>query len=217
MRKWMRGCLILTMAVVLAGCGEGEEKRNVQSTSNVKDILNGQMSENAEKLKKENGQAAQEKTQTSEVNANATTSAEQTEVASKEPSKTSGQEVTQGTADVDLTTLSSTLVYSEVYNMMVSPDEYVGKTIKMQGSFQYFRDEMTGNEYFSCLIKDATACCAQGIEFVLAGDYVYPNDYPEINSEITVYGIFDTYMEGEYMYCTLRNAQLLTSGKQTQG
>ena len=91
MRKWMRGCLILTMAVVLTACGEGEEKRNVQSTSNVKDILNGQMAENAEKLKKENDQTAQEKTLTSEADANAATSTEQTEVTSKEPSKTSGQ------------------------------------------------------------------------------------------------------------------------------
>ena len=28
--------------------------------------------------------------------------------------------------DVDLTVLSSTMVYSEVYNMMVSPDNYKG-------------------------------------------------------------------------------------------
>ena len=29
--------------------------------------------------------------------------------------------------DVDLTLLSSTMVYSEVYNMMVDPDSYIGK------------------------------------------------------------------------------------------
>ena len=35
------------------------------------------------------------------------------------------------------------------------------------------------------------------------------NDYPEMNSEITVAGVFDTYMEGEYMYCTLKNARFV--------
>ena len=32
--------------------------------------------------------------------------------------------------DVDLTKISSTMVYSEVYNMMVSPDNYTEKPLK---------------------------------------------------------------------------------------
>ena len=46
--------------------------------------------------------------------------------------------------------------------------------------------------------RDATACCAQGIEFVLTEDYVYPDDYPEVDEEICVVGVFDTYQEGDY-------------------
>ncbi len=111
-----------------------------------------------------------------------------------------------GDIDVDLTVLSSTLVYAEVYNMMVSPDDYEGKTVKMSGQFSYLCDESTGKEYFACIIQDATACCAQGIEFELAGDYVYPDDYPEIGEEVCVTGVFETYMEGNYIYCTLKNA-----------
>ena len=56
--------------------------------------------------------------------------------------------------NVDLTVLSSTMVYSEVYNMVV-----------------------------------------------------YPEDYPEPGTEICVVGVFDTYSEGDYLYCTLRNAR----------
>ena len=110
--------------------------------------------------------------------------------------------------DVDLTILSSTMVYSEVYNMISYPEEYLGKTVRMKGPFAYFHDEATDNYYFACIIQDATACCAQGIEFVLTEDYVYPDDYPEVDEEICVVGVFDTYMEGEYRYCTLRNARL---------
>ena len=48
----------------------------------------------------------------------------------------------------------------------------------------------------------------QGIEFVLAGSHTFPNDYPEIGTNICVVGEFDTYEEDGYMYCTLRNAIL---------
>ena len=97
--------------------------------------------------------------------------------------------------DVDLTTLSSTMVYSEVYNMMYEPDRYVGKRIKMDGQFAVYEDPNTGAVYTACIIMDATACCSQGLEFVLAGKKTYPNDYPEFGSEITVTGTFQLYDE----------------------
>lgn len=110
--------------------------------------------------------------------------------------------------DVDLTRLSSTMVYSEVYNMMCLPEEYTGKMIKMNGACSVFQDSATGKVYYTCVIKDATACCAQGIEFELASSYTYPDDYPKVNDEITVTGVFDTYEEAGYLYCTLRNAKM---------
>lgn len=127
-----------------------------------------------------------------------------------EPEAIDESEVLSSTegVDVDLTTLSSTMVYSEVYNMMIMPEDYMGKTIKMSGMFSYMTDETTGNEYYACIIMDATACCSQGIEFELAGDYTYPDDYPEIGGDITVTGTFDVYEEDGYKYCTLRNATM---------
>ncbi len=114
-----------------------------------------------------------------------------------------------GAVDVDLTVLSSTMVYAEVYQIMVSPEEYIGKTIKMEGSFAYYHDNATGNNYFACIIADATGCCAQGIEFVLTDDYAYPDDYPKVNAKICVVGTFDTYQEGDNTYYTLKNATLV--------
>lgn len=110
--------------------------------------------------------------------------------------------------DVDLTELSSTMVYSEVYNMVTSPDDYLGKRIKMSGNFGVYQDQTTGKLYYACLIADATSCCSQGIEFVLEGEHTYPDDYPQINSTITVTGIFDTYEENGYIYCQLINAKM---------
>ncbi len=35
-----------------------------------------------------------------------------------------------------------------------------------------------------------------------------PEDYPEDGDDIVVTGVFDTYMEGSDMYCTLKDARL---------
>ena len=108
--------------------------------------------------------------------------------------------------DLDLTQLSSTVVYSEVYNMLITPDDYKGKIIKMKGQFNQYTDDETGKIYNSVIIPDATACCQQGLEFELS-DKTNPNF--EQGAEITVVGTFDTYSEGELLYCHLKNAKII--------
>lgn len=114
--------------------------------------------------------------------------------------------------DVDLTLLSSTMVYSEVYAMASEPEQYTGKTVKMRGSFA--TQEVNGQRLYACIVKDATACCAQGLEFEPGGAYSYPDDFPETGAEITVLGTFDSYREDAgngnyYVYLVLRNARFV--------
>ena len=154
---------------------------------------------------KDKGTAATDKqTSNSSVSQNQTTEKE-----SESAPATSNPAQSADGIDVDLTKLSSTMVYSEVYNMMVSPDSYIGKTVKMNGQFSYYEDPETKAQYFACIIADATACCSQGLEFVLAGDHTYPKDYPELGSEITVIGTFNIYTENGYQYCGLVNATMV--------
>lgn len=108
--------------------------------------------------------------------------------------------------DVDLTVMNSTMVYAEVSNMMNNPQDYIGKTVKMKGSFSIYQTEE--RNYYACLIADATACCSQGIEFVLKEQKKYPEEYPELGAEITVVGKFETYFEGDMRYCQLANADM---------
>ena len=127
-------------------------------------------------------------------------------------------EQTQASADgvdVDLTVLSSTMVYSEVYNMLYFyPENYYGKTVKMTGQFNVYQwvDESgvvaDMPVAYACIISDAAACCAEGMEFVLEGDYTYPEDYPELGTEITVIGEFQSYEENEMTWYHLVNARL---------
>lgn len=106
--------------------------------------------------------------------------------------------------DVDLTQLSNTMLYSEVYNMVMTPEDYVGKTVKMNGQFAAYKGNPNNTDgpayYFAVVIADATACCQQGLEFVWSGEHSYPEDYPEEGKEITVTGVFEPYQQNGYTY-----------------
>ena len=130
---------------------------------------------------------------------------------SQDPNQTldpnpSGSSKSADGIDLDLTEMSATMVYSEVLGMVYEPDSYRGKVVKMSGDFSYYQDEQTGKYYFACIVKDATECCAQGIEYSLKGEYSFPEDYPELGDLITVVGTFDTYEEGGYVYMYLKDA-----------
>jgi len=113
--------------------------------------------------------------------------------------------------DVDLTVLSSTMVYAEVYNMMVRPDDYIGKVVKMRGPYYASYYDETGKYYHYVIIEDATACCQQGLEFIWDGGHTYPDDYPENNTNIEVVGVFGSYEElgSTYYYLAAADISIL--------
>lgn len=100
--------------------------------------------------------------------------------------------------DVDLTTMSATIVYSQVSDMMTNPGNYEGKVIKMNGIYQLYTNEDGSVFYPACVIMDATACCANGIEFLPPEDANLT-----AGEEITVIGTFEKYYEDGYLYCHL--------------
>ena len=204
MKQWSRICLCLMLIISLAGCSSSSQTsdRAKKKTNGVSEVLEAGMAEaDAEKTP--------ESTSTPEI-PEITAIPETPESTMAAEMTPEAEEETYGAyenIDIDLTVMSSTMVYSQVSEIMADPDAYVGKIMKMKGLLTVFHSEETGKYYFGCLIQDATACCAQGIEFELAGDYQYPDDYPPENTEITVVGVFDTYIEGVGLYCTLRNAE----------
>ena len=106
-----------------------------------------------------------------------------------------------GDVDVDLTALSSTMVYAEVFNMTEAPSRYLGKTIKASGIYNVFYYDKTDSYYHYVIIEDAAACCAQGLEFILSGASAYPDAYPEDQAKIEIIGVFGSYEEaGETYY-----------------
>ena len=118
-----------------------------------------------------------------------------------------------GTVDVDLTVLSGTMVYAEVYNIILKPKKYIGKTIKIRGPYYAVNYNYggTGRYYHYVIIEDAAACCRQGFEFIWNGEHAYPGDYPEDQTKIEVIGVFDSYDElGQtYYYLAIDHLSIL--------
>jgi len=96
-------------------------------------------------------------------------------------------------ADVDLTALSSTMIFAEMSNMMKNPNSYIGKTVRMKGLYYAFYYEDTDVYHHFIIVQDSAACCSQGMEFRLLGWQTYPDDYPEDYSFVEVNGVFGSY------------------------
>ena len=126
-------------------------------------------------------------------------------VSAGEPAADSGEEPF---IDLDLTGMSGTIVYAQVYNLLSDPSPWRGKIIRMTGYYSYYDDAEKGIVYHACVIPDATACCAAGIEFVWEGEHAWPEDYPEAGTDITVTGRLEVYQEDGYNYLHLLDAKL---------
>ena len=91
-------------------------------------------------------------------------------------------------ADIDLTAMSKTMMYSKVSDMLSSPDNYLHKSVRMTGLL--LSQMINGKFYTFCIISDVTACCTQTLEFVLRDDFPMVA-IPESGSPVTVKGFFN--------------------------
>ncbi len=107
--------------------------------------------------------------------------------------------------DIDLTKMSSTMIYSTVFNIVTKPADFVGKTMRMRGEYTTYHisiDDPT-QIIHACLVRDAAGCCSQGLEFVLND-----GNYPSKATEITVVGTIAVQkIFGKYV-CYMKNAVL---------
>lgn len=186
------GSIIILLLVLSTGCSNNKSK--LSQTSNVENVLNQQVA---------GATNEDSETDISQGDSNPLNDTESDSI-EQEIQVADGQSV-----NIDLTEMGSDMVYATVYQMMVNPDEYIGKKIRMSGQYKADFYEESQKCYHFVIISDATACCEQGIEFVWDnGEHVYPDEYPEENTEVIVSGTFETYSENGTMYCRLSNATM---------
>lgn len=196
MKRTGIGIWLLAAVVLISGCGkQADNGKGINSGKTVDKVIESQ-------VKKEEQKKTEESTK------------EDTQKNNQQNTDTQTPESVQGTVnapeaavDVDLSVMDSDMIYATVYQMMSDPEQYVGKTFRIEGKFYVTYDEMTKNQYYYCVIKDATECCAQGLEFVWGdGSHIYPDEYPTDGTEVIVDGTFELYMENDSRYCRLANA-----------
>lgn len=116
---------------------------------------------------------------------------------------------------LDLTKMSATMVYAEVFNMLIMPDKYDGKLIKVRGNFSRFVPNGKTEEVTTVVVSDALACCQQGLEFKITPGSPLENQLksqslPEPDSEIEIIGRFvlsQTEEGFDYFYLDLKNLE----------
>lgn len=97
--------------------------------------------------------------------------------------------------DLDLSGYSSTMLFAEMYNMTLMPEDYDGKIIKIKGQFSSYQKPKTKEVCYIVFCMDATACCGQAMDFILQDPSQHPENEIESDAEITVVGRFEIYEE----------------------
>lgn len=191
-------CVLFVLILIMTGCGNNDRGHTgVNNSSSVDKVINDQIGNSD--------------TETDNANIQSTIPEGGSKADSSQglPEKTD-TEAADG-VDYDLTAMSSDMVYAAVYQMMIDPGTYIGKTFRMDGLYYATYYEPTAQYYHYCIIQDAAACCAQGLEFVWDdGSHAYPDEYPKDNEEVVVEGTFETYQEDgdSNLYCRLKDTTL---------
>ncbi len=115
---------------------------------------------------------------------------------------------TTETIDIDLSSLSSTMAYSQLTDMLNNTNKYLWKKVKIKGSFGVY-EPGDGNNFYACLLYDTSACCSLALEFIPSENMKYPDDFPAVGDEITVEGEFTTYEDAGTIYATLKDAEFV--------
>jgi len=237
--KKFKTCAAVMLTVLMlgvTGCG-GEGGRNVEKKNAVEDAIQSQIQKEeaktetkaAEKVTTEAKTEAKSEVKTETRASEVKTEAKVTEAKAEATTEKDIMDDIRGSyvdtpdasVDIDLTAMSSDMVYATVYQMVLeNPEDYVGKKIKMRGAYTTASSEKTDLTYHYVIISDATQCCSQGIEFVWGDGSHDASEYPELGTEIEVIGVYETYTEKEdpdFVYSRAKDAtmKVVDTGKNT--
>lgn len=199
----------LVFGMLCTGCGsEGGAQVKSQSKNAVESVIDQQIA--AEEASKTEAPKTEQPTTEEPTSAEPVTE-KKTETATSETTSTSAaandrydpfegidQEYVSDpdpSVDYDLTAMSKEMVYATVLQMLNVPEDYVGKKVKMSGAYYSTYYDVTDQIYHYVIIKDALACCSQGMEFVWDDGSHNIDEYPIEASEVEVIGEFESYQD----------------------
>lgn len=198
MRKILKSLLIILVGMVVAiGCKNTSEPKPISLSKDVKKTIEEEM--NKEKEKKEKADAQE----------NNAINKENNEVDKEENKDSSAENSTDDKKefDYDLTEMNADMIYATIYMVVSDPESYNGKKFRIYGNCYNFPTTDGKSMSHYCLIKDAMACCAQGLEFILKDT---PDKFPADDTPIVVEGELESYTLPDIPtpLCRLVNAKL---------
>ena len=105
--------------------------------------------------------------------------------------------------DIDLQGLGYPMAYAQVYDIARDPCQHVGKTMRIEGMYYGAEYQELGEVVHSILVADSAGCCEVGLEFMVTGSPVWPEEYPPNFSRISLTGVLGTITAGEGIYALL--------------
>lgn len=204
--RFIKFFIIFIIFVAIAGCGKKRQNKNqmFSTTKSVKDTIEEEMKKEEEKKEKaENEKALKNDFQATEEDVKEINEDKNEE--NKKAENVGGEN--QKDIDYDLTEMNSDMIYATVFMVVQDPESYAGKTFKIYGNSYTFPTTEGKSMTHYCLIKDALACCAQGLEFISSSS---DEKYPDDGDEIVVTGTLESYTVEDIPMplCRLVNAKI---------
>ena len=88
--------------------------------------------------------------------------------------------------DYDLSNMGYNMLSGITFEMLIEPEKYADKTVKICG--QFYTEVEEAIRYYSVIIWDATLCCPAGMDFIPPDTMTFPDDFPPEETTITVTG-----------------------------
>lgn len=204
--RFIKFFIIFIIFVAIAGCGKKRQNKNqmFSTTKSVKDTIEEEMKKEQEKKENaENEKALKNDFQATEEDVKEINEDKNEE--NKKAENVGGEN--QKDIDYDLTEMNSDMIYATVFMVVQDPESYAGKTFKIYGNSYTFPTTEGKSMTHYCLIKDALACCAQGLEFISSNS---DEKYPDDGDEIIVTGTLESYTVEDIPMplCRLVNAKI---------
>ena len=89
----------------------------------------------------------------------------------------------------DLTKMNYNIASGLLFDMLIEPEKYANKTIKIKG--QFHSEIYENKRIFAILIWDMTGCCPSGLSVVPLSTMKYPDDFPDSGYYTTITGTLE--------------------------
>ncbi|MCL2200375.1 MAG: hypothetical protein FWB75_00285 [Oscillospiraceae bacterium] len=121
---------------------------------------------------------------------------ETTAIAGENPGNAGSETTSAANVDIDLTELSTTMMQARFHHILSNAEDYLGQTIRVRGQYH---NMPFGDEYLHfVMIIPGDECCRMGFEFMRAGDYVYPDDFPAQYGALEIKGVLTRGFDGTF-------------------